>query len=204
MSNLPATRTNFLKVKRSLVLAREGHQLLDEKRRILLNELTGLAAIVSRAEEELDRALEAAYKIVDQALVTMGRQKLEELSFAVGIKSDVRISHHRLMGVDAPAIQVEIQDHPPYFSPHQVSLYVDQAIVAFKEILQMLGLVAEKKIALLRLIHEARRTIRKVRAIEKVHLPALEENLKSIGDRLDEELRESFSVLKLLKERGKG
>ncbi|HOJ39201.1 MAG TPA: V-type ATP synthase subunit D [bacterium] len=198
---LAATRTNFLKVKKNLLVTREGHELLDEKRRILLNELSGLASIVARAEEALDQALEQAYAAVDRATVAMGQPALEQLSFAVDVKTDLSLSQRRLMGVSTPVVRMEMVDHPPYFSPHQVSLYVDEAIVRFKEILKMLSALAEKKIALLRLAHEASRTIRKVRAMEKIQLPELEKTLKFIGERLDEESREAFSILKLLKER---
>ena len=37
-TKLAATKTNLLKVKKILALTREGHQLLDEKRKILMAE----------------------------------------------------------------------------------------------------------------------------------------------------------------------
>ncbi|MCM8768921.1 MAG: V-type ATP synthase subunit D [Candidatus Omnitrophica bacterium] len=201
MSSLAATKANLIKAKKNLELTREGYELLEEKRRILLNELAGLANLVAKAEEDVEQAIAKAYAVVDQAMMEMGREKLEELSFAVGIKPELSFSSRQVVGVTLPAVHLEMVDHPPYFSPHQVSLYVDEAILRFKELLKLLAGLAEKKIALVRLALEARRTIHKVRAIEKVHLPALEKTIKFISERLDEENREAFSNQKWLKEK---
>jgi len=57
----------------------------------------------------------------------------------------------------------------------------------------------KKKITLLRLAEEAQKTIRKVNALEKIHIPYYEDTVKYIADRIDEESRDSFSMLKLIK-----
>ena len=60
--------------------------------------------------------------------------------------------------------------------------------------------LAEKRITLMRLAKEVQKTIRKVNALEKVYIPYYTEAVKIISDRLDEESREAFSTLKLLKQ----
>jgi len=54
---------------------------------------------------------------------------------------------------------------------------------------------------LLRIAREVQKTIRKVNAIEKVHIPHYQEMVQFISDRLDEESREAFSMLKLVKKK---
>jgi V/A-type H+-transporting ATPase subunit D len=78
-------------------------------------------------------------------------------------------------------------------------LYVDEAIERFKAVLALLAQLAEKKITLMRLAEEAQKTIRKVNALEKIYIPYYEDTVKYIGERLDEESRDSFSMLKLIK-----
>jgi V/A-type H+-transporting ATPase subunit D len=74
--NIAATKTNLLKSKKLLSLTIEGHDLLDEKRRILINELTSIIHIVDKLQREVDTALQGAYGLVDKAVVLMGRKKL--------------------------------------------------------------------------------------------------------------------------------
>ncbi len=196
---LAATKSNLLKVKKSLALTQEGYELLDEKRRILLDELAGIIDSVDRYQAQVDSALAEAYGLVDKATVSLGRKRLEELSFSVDIKSELSISHRRIMGVAIPVINLSVKDNPPYYSLYEVNLNVDEAIARFKGIVKLLAALAEKKIALLRLAEEARKTIRKVKALEKVYLPYYREAFKYIGDRLDEESRDAFAMLKLIK-----
>ena len=140
-----------------------------------------------------------AYKVVDRAVVAAGRQRCEAMSYAVDIKNELSISQRRIMGVTVPVISLEVKDRPPYYSPHGVNLYVDEAIERFKAVLKLVAQLAEKKITLLRLAEEAQKTIRKVNALEKIYIPYYEDTVKYIAERLDEESRDSFSMLKLIK-----
>lgn len=196
---IAATKTNLLKVKKSLALTREGYALLDEKRRILLQELTAIIDAVDEHQHQLDTALAAAYALVDKASVAVGKKRMEELSFSVNIKSDLAISHRRVMGVSIPVITVQVREKPPYYSLYEVNLHVDEAIEKFKDIVKLAAVLAEKKITLLRLAAEAQKTIRKVNALEKIYIPYYREAFKYIGDRIDEESRDAFALLKIIK-----
>ena len=200
----PATKTNLLKMKKALLLTEEGYQLLEEKRKIIMNALTGLIHIIHQSEEEVATALKEGYNLVDKTTCSMCRKKLEEISFSINIQNSISISHRKVMGVSLPDIKLDLQDNPPYYSPYEVSLYTDEVIEHFKKILSLLVELAEKRIALLRLAKEMQKTMRKVNALEKVYIPAYRETVKYIGDRLDEESRDAFSLLKLIKQRHAG
>jgi len=199
--NIAATKTNLLKSKKLLSLTREGHDLLDEKRRILINELTSIVHIVDKLQRGVDTAMQSAYGLVDKTIVIMGKKRLEELSFSIDIKTSLAISERRVMGVSLPIINMDVKENPPYHSTYEVSFYVDEVIVKFKEVLKLITQLAEKKIALIRIAKEVQKTIRKVNALEKIYLPFYEDSVKYINDRLDEDSREAFSMLKLIKER---
>jgi len=199
--NIAATKTNLLKSKKLLSLTREGHDLLDEKRRILVNEITSIVHIVDKLQRGVDIAMQSAYGLVDKTIVIMGRKRLEELSFSIDIKTSLSISERRVMGVSLPIINMDVKENPPYYSTYEVSFYVDEVIAKFKEVLKLITQLAEKKIALIRIAKEVQKTIRKVNALEKIYLPFYETSVKYINDRLDEDSREAFSMLKLIKER---
>jgi len=186
-------------MRKSLALTREGFELLDEKRRILLSELAAVIDSVDEHQRQVDSALQKAYRTVERAIVASGLQRCEEVSFAVSIKSELSITHRRVMGVSVPVISLDIKDRPPYYSPHGINPFIDEAVEQFKTIITLLAQLAEKKITLLRLAEEAQKTIRKVNALEKIHIPYYEDTVKYIADRIDEESRDSFSMLKLIK-----
>jgi V/A-type H+-transporting ATPase subunit D len=199
--NIAATKTNLLKIKKSLALTKEGYGLLDEKRKILINELNLVIDIAEKLESDLNIMLKDAYATVDRVIVSMGRSRVQSLSFSIDIKNDISISNRRVMGVDIPMIKLKLTDNPPHHSPYEVSFYLDEAIVKFKEVLKLVAQLAEKKIALLRIAEESFKTIRKVNALEKIYIPDYEDTFKNISDRLDEESRESFFMLKMIKTR---
>jgi V/A-type H+-transporting ATPase subunit D len=193
--NIAATKTNLLSIKKSLALTKEGYELLDEKRKILINELNSVIDVAEKLESDLNKMLKDAYATVDRGIVVMGRSRAESLSFAGGIKNEISISNRRVMGVDIPMVKLKITDNPPYHSSHGVSFYLEEAIVKFKEALKIIAQLAEKKIALLRIAEEVFRTIR------KIYIPNYEDTFKNISERLDEEDRESFCMLKMIKAR---
>ncbi|MDP3730265.1 MAG: V-type ATP synthase subunit D [Candidatus Omnitrophota bacterium] len=198
---MAATKTNLLSVKKSLALTREGYELIDEKRKILINELNAVMDIAEKLESDLNKMLKDAYATVDRSIVIMGKSRAESLSFAGGITSEISISNRRVMGVDIPMIKLKITDNPPHHSPYGVSFYLEEGIVKFKEILKLIAQLAEKKIALLRIAEEVFKTIRKVNALEKIYIPNYEDTFKNISERLDEEGRESFCMSKMIKAR---
>jgi len=166
-----------------------------------MNELASLANVVDMLEKKLYQVLAQGYKLAEKAEVVMGRKRMEELSFSVNLRSELSISARRVMGVSVPAITLNMREFPPYYSLYGVSVYVDEVVVKFKEILNMLAELSGKKIALLRLAKEAQKTIRKVNALEKIYIPQYRDTVKYITDRLDEEARDAFTMSKLVKER---
>ena len=196
---IAATKTNLLKAKKSLSLTREGFELLDEKRKILMAELTAIVDTVDSLQEQVGQSLEKGYALVDKAVVMMGRQAVEEVSLSVDITNEIGLSQRRVMGVSVPVISLRLVEHPPYYSPFESTLYIDEAILKFRQTLELVAGLAEKKIALLRMAQEAQKTIRKVNALEKIYLPYYQQAVKHISERLDEESRDAFAMLKLIK-----
>jgi len=201
IAGIIATKANLLRNKKTLALAREGYSLLDEKRAILMNELSSVAQATDHLQRETFVILEEAYENLEKAVVAVGKRGLESLSFSVDIKNELSISQRRLMGVNVPVIKAQIKENPPYFSGGRVSFYVDETIVKFRQALELLSGLSQRKIELLRLARELQRTIRKVNALEKIYIPYYRDAVKTISDRLDEESREAFLMLKLIKEK---
>jgi len=195
------TKTNLMRIKRDLGFAAEGYDLLDQKRKILVVELMGLIDRAVEAQEEVEGKLKEAFEALDQAILRMGRREVNLIALAQNIGSEISFSEKRVMGVSLPRVRVKFDDRSPYFAAAESSIWVDEAIARFREVLSLLGSLAEARISLMRLSREVAKTIRRVNALEKIFIPDYEETLKYIEMALEESEREAFFVLKLVKDR---
>ncbi|GAI32500.1 unnamed protein product, partial [marine sediment metagenome] len=89
----------------------------------------------------------------------------------------------------------------PYYSPLGTSFWIDNSLEEFKNALQLMGRLAELKISIIRLAAEVRKTIRKVNALEKIAIPDLAETVTFIQNRLEENERDMFVLMKMVKSR---
>ena len=195
------TKTNLMKVKRDLGFAREGWDLLEQKRKILIVELMGLIDRAVEAQEEVEAKLKEAFEALDQATLRMGRREVGLIALGMNIESDISFSEKRVMGVSLPRVKVKFDDRSPYFAAAESSIWIDETIKKFREVLRLLGTLAEARISLMRLSREVGKTIRRVNALEKIFIPDYDETLKYIEMALEESEREAFFVLKLVKDR---
>ena len=91
------TKTNLMKVKRDLGFAREGWELLDQKRKILVVELMGLIDRAVEAQEEVESKLAEAGNVV----VSSGE-----------LQAEIDTQRVELVGLRArnEALQAEVND----------------------------------------------------------------------------------------------
>jgi V/A-type H+/Na+-transporting ATPase subunit D len=193
------TKTNLLKLKSDLNFTRQGYELLDQKRNILIIELLALVDQTANFQSKVDTALGKAYQALDDAVLDMGKLKVQYLSGAVNISTDINIRYRKVMGVSLPVVKTEFKEHPPYYSPMGTSFWIDNSLKSFKDALNLLGRLAELKISVLRLANEVKKTIRKVNALEKIAIPDLKDTVRYIEGRLEENERDMFVLMSMVK-----
>ena len=201
MRNLAPTKTNLLKIKDELKFARLGYDLLDQKRNILVLELLHIVDQSVEIQDQVEKALNRAYRTLEEAVLKMGKLKLTTLASAVNIESEIKITQRRVMGVQLPVVETGFKEHPPYYSPMGTSFRIDSSLINFKEALAVMGRLAELKISITRLARELRKTICKVNALEKIAIPDLDESVSYIQNRLEETERDMFVLMKMVKTR---
>jgi V/A-type H+-transporting ATPase subunit D len=197
--NYAPTKTNLLRLRNELNFAQQGYELLDQKRNILIIELLALVDQTADFQSRVENALAKAYKALEETVFDMGKLKVQYLTGAVHITTDITIRSRRVMGVSLPVIETEFKEHSPYYSPMGTSFWIDSSLHFFKEVLKLLGKLSELKISVLRLANEVRKTIRKVNALEKIAIPDLKETVHYIEGRLEENERDMFVLMKMVK-----
>jgi V/A-type H+-transporting ATPase subunit D len=193
------TKTNLLRLRSDLNFAQQGYELLDQKRNILIIELLALVDQTSDFQSRVENVLAKAYQALEEAVLDMGKLKVQYLTGAVNINTNIVIRSRRVMGVSLPVVETEFTEHPPYYSPMGTSFWIDSSISFFKEVLNLLGRLSELKISVLRLANEVKKTIRKVNALEKIAIPDLQETVSFIENRLEENERDMFVLMKMVK-----
>ncbi|MCK5250290.1 MAG: V-type ATP synthase subunit D [Spirochaetaceae bacterium] len=196
-----ATKTNLMNLSRELEFARLGYELLDQKRNILVLELLAMVDQAADYEKQVQKALVTAFSSFEQSVLNGGKLQLMNVTGAVDIDSSITLRQRKVMGVRLPVVETEFHENPPYFSPAGTSFWVDDSIEGFKNALKLMGRLAELKVSIFRLAREVKRTIRKVNALERIAIPELDIAVKQIRDRLEENEREMFTLMKLVKTR---
>ena len=184
--NVPPTKSNLLKLRRELVFAHEGYEMLEQKRQILVLELIGMVEAAKRAQAEVQEKMARAFLCLREALIRNGTIRLEADAAAPRAEHGANVTTRSLMGIYLPTVAAE---HPP-LAP-AVSLLagnpsLDDATVAFASALESIDRLAEIENSVFRLAREVRKTQRRVNALEKIFIPSYEGNIAFITAALEE------------------
>ncbi len=197
--NYAPTKTNLLRLRNDLKFAQQGYELLDQKRNILIIELLALVDQTVDFQSRVENMLTKAYKALEETVFDMGKLKVQYLTGAVNITTDVTIRTRRVMGVSLPVIETQFKEHSPHYSPMGTSFWIDSSLYFFNEVLKLSGKLSELKISVLRLANEVKKTIRKVNALEKIAIPDLKETVHYIESRIEENERDMVILMKMVK-----
>jgi V/A-type H+-transporting ATPase subunit D len=191
--------------RRLLTLAREGEDLLEEKRSALLRELMRTADRALTEGAELDQAAAVALESLHLAAALDGPQAVHSAALAVTATGDlfeVEIEGSMVLGVPVPRIFPRTHRRSPGSRGYSLafsSARIDQVAATFEDELDCLVRVAETEARVRRLGDEIQRTSRRVNALRHVVIPALVRDTRRIADVLGEREREDHDRLRHLK-----
>lgn len=198
----PATRMALLAGRSRLALARQGHDLLEQKRDALLREFYRDVRTVVAAHEELEAAAGAARLALDSAHVWLGGEGVGAAAAAAAGEVAVEVESVMVMGVAVPAVaprdlvrRPEARDRSPLASGPSLELVAER----FEEVLTIAIRVATMEARVRRLAREIRRTSSRVNALRTRVIPALVEETRSIELGLEQREREDRFRLKHVK-----
>jgi V/A-type H+-transporting ATPase subunit D len=199
--DVPPTKSSLFQVKGDLAIAREGFELLEQKREILVMELMRMVEQVKLLERDLDKRVATAYASLKRMIVSVGRQQSTEISAGIAFPWTVREKQQRLMGLPLPTVELESPRLDLKYSFMGTYGSCDRTMVEFFELLRLVARMAEIRTMVWRLAREVRKTQRRVNALEKVVIPDVLETKGFIEGVLEEREREVFFVQKILKAR---
>jgi len=201
-TDLPATKSTLLRLRENFGFVKSGHELLDQKRQILLEELIDMSRDAGQLRRELEAALTALYDTLRHGLLAGGRAMLEAETLAALGTQQLRVRERTVMGVTVPLLDMETSELPgPPTAPGWAPPAAARARHQVRELLPALARVAEIEVSCRRLATELLKTQRKVNALENIFIPEYRDTIHFIEASLEEKEREALFQLKRLKRR---
>ena len=187
------TRSNLLKTRESLQLAKGGYDLLEQKREVLLMELMQIVHDLRELERLVEEKSAAAFAALESALLSMGDESVRWAALSVIGERDISLLHRSVMGVPVVTVQgardtaAELQASLEGTGPA-----LDEVRRQFGELIPIIYKWSEVETSVWRLAAEIRKTQRRVNALENIFIPQYEGTVKAIEDVLEENDREEF------------
>lgn len=197
--NTVPTKGNLMAAKSSLALARQGYELMDKKRNILLRELMGLIGQAKDIQSEIDSAFSAAYEALQHANIELGIHFVEEMAKSVPIEDSVQIKTRSIMGTEIPLVRHEETPMKLSYAYYSTDEALDEARLHFEEVKNLTIRLSMVENSAYRLAGSIRKTQKRANALKNITIPAYEALIADITNALEEKEREEFTRLKVIK-----
>ena len=197
--NVNPTRMELRRLKTRLKTATRGHKLLKDKSDEMIRQFMVYVRENKRLREEIEAELSSALKGFTLARAVSSNAVIEEAVMMPATKAEISLSSDNVMSVEVPSISVvehEGQDKYPY-SFDTVTSELDASIGTLSTLLVKLVKLAEVEKTCNMLADEIEKNRRRVNALEYVVIPHIEETIKYINMKLDE--NERASTIRLMK-----
>ena len=199
--NMFPTKGNLIAAKNSLTLAKQGYDLMDKKRNILIRELMDLIDEAKDIQEEIDTTFTRAYACLQRANIQHGISKVEELAYTVPIEDSIQIQTRSIMGTEIPHIKYDEKQNDLTYSLGDTGESLDIAREAFRKVKNLTIKLAEVENSAYRLATNIKKTQKRANALKNITIPMYTNLVYNINNALEEKEREEFTRLKVIKRR---
>ncbi|MBS5955326.1 MAG: V-type ATP synthase subunit D [Clostridiales bacterium] len=193
------TKGNLILAKNSLALARQGYELMDKKRNILIKELMELIDEARGIQSEIDVTFTSAYKALQKANIELGIDYVKDIAMAVPVDDSVRIKTRSIMGTEIPLVEHEGRPLNLTYAYYSTRESLDEARSKFEKVKELTLKLSSVENSAYRLANSIKRTQKRANALKNITIPRYESLTKSISNSLEEKDREEFTRLKVIK-----
>ena len=197
------TRMALSELKLRLVTAKRGHKLLKDKQDELMRQFINLIKENKKLRVEVERELSESFKSFLLASATMSPLFLESAVSFPKEKLSVDIKSKNIMSVNVPEMKFVKEEMEGSIFPYgfvQTSAELDDTVIKLQKVLDNLLSLAEIEKSCQLMADEIEKTRRRVNALEYSTIPNLEETVKDIRMKLDENERATITRLMKVKQ----
>ena len=195
------TRMELTRLKGRLKTAQRGHKLLKDKRDELMKQFMDVVRENRALRKRVEEGLMRAHGSFTVAAALMSPEMLEQSLLYPKQSVELDMTFQNIMSVDVPQYHFKTSSQDPGevypYGFAQTSGELDDAVDAMSQVFQdMLRLAEVEKTSQL-LAEEIEKTRRRVNALEYVKIPQMQESIKYITMKLDE--NERANTIRLMK-----
>ena len=199
--NVNPTRQELTRLKNRLRTSVRGHKLLKDKRDELMKQFLEVVRENRALRTKVESALMQAHASFTVASALMSTEMLQQSLLYPKQSVELTMDFKNVMSVNVPEYHFQTRDAQPGdvypYGFAATSGALDDAVDALSGVFQdMLRLAEMEKTAQL-LAEEIEKTRRRVNALEYVKIPQMEESIKYISMKLDE--NERSATIRLMK-----
>lgn len=198
------TRMNLNTLKGRLATAKRGYKLLKDKQDELMRQFLELIRENKKLREEVEKELSDSFAAFLMASAFMSPETLEEAVSFPTQEVGVDIQTKNVMSVRIPKMEFKVKENEkasmfPY-GYATTSVGLDEAILKLNHVTDRLLELAELEKTTQLMADEIESTRRRVNALEYRTIPDLEETIKYIRAKLEENERATISRLMKVKD----
>ena len=198
------TRMELTRLKGRLKTARRGHKLLKDKRDELMKQFLEIVRKNRELRSKVERGLEEANAAFTVASALMSPEMLEQALLYPKQSVELDMKFKNVMSVNVPVYEFHTRNEDPTevypYGFAQTSGELDAAVDALNRVFQDMLELAEVEKTMQLLAEDIEKTRRRVNALEYVMIPEMQEKIKYITMKLDENERGNITRLMKVKD----
>ena len=189
-----------MRARNSLKLARQGYDLMDKKRNILIRELTAYTEEAREIQEVINETYRKAYASLQKANMQMGIENVRTIAETLPVDMSIEVKTRSVMGTEIPLVRYDAEQNlRSAYAFFRTRESLDEARAAFARVKDLTVRLAQVETAAYRLAANIQKTQKRANALKNITIPHYEELAKTIGAALEEKEREEFTRLKVIK-----
>jgi V/A-type H+-transporting ATPase subunit D len=188
-------------LKGRLKTARRGHKLLKDKRDELMRQFMDVVKENKVLRDRVESGLTGAFASLQVASAIMSPEMLEQALLYPRQSVELDMKFKNIMSVNVPVYSFTTKNNDPSeiypYGFAQTSGELDDALEKMAKVFEDMLKLAQVEKTMQLLAEEIEKTRRRVNALEYVMIPELEQNIKYITMKLEE--NENATKVRLLK-----
>ena len=193
-------RMELLRLRKRLSLAQRGHKLLQDKLEEMMRRFLGLLKDIDKAKEEFQIKNQTISRDLLYCRITSSREDFQKSLSQISSEVKVRFSTNRIMNVRVPLFDIQALNIDKHYDFFNTSAQLDLVVASAKDYVQSLLKLAQLLKTLDILSDEIERTRRRVNALEYNLIPAIQDTIRYITQKLNEFERGNLVRLMRVKE----
>ena len=196
------TRMELIKLKRKIKTAKRGHKLLKDKRDGLMREFMAIIRSARDLREKVKKELGWAFQNFLFTSSKISPAEMQEALIWPNLSIELSAKKKNIMSVEIPLFEFETKGkNYKCYSEYSVPKELDNSLETFQKTLPDLIKLAQIEHSARLLAYEIEKTRRRVNALEYIFIPEMEQNIKYITSKLNEQERGALIALMQFKQK---